>query len=130
MISESELEVLRSFNGRGHITLSAYLRLDSPQRRESAYDEFVKQMQARLDECGPKPECRDALKEDMEIVGLYLKTNGHRHHPALAIFSCAAELFWRAYPLPHSLPTQVGVGPKFNVGPLAQVIETEQRDRS
>jgi hypothetical protein len=57
----------------------------------------------------------------MEIVGLYLRTNGHRRHPGLAIFSCAAELFWRAYPLPRPVPNQVAVGPKFNLEPLHQL---------
>lgn len=121
MIPDSDVEVLQSFNGHGHIALSAYLRLDTPERCEAAYDTFVRQMQARLEECGPQPECRDAIQEDMEIVGLYLKTNGQRHRPGLAIFSCAAELFWRAYPLPVPLPTQVTVGPTFDLVPLTQV---------
>lgn len=122
MIPDSDMEVLQLFNGRGHVTLSAYLSLDTPERRESAYDAFVQQMQARLEESSTKPEYREAIKEDMEIIGLYLKTNGRRHRPGLAIFSCAAELFWRAYPLPVAPPTQVTVGPKFNVEPLKQVL--------
>lgn len=118
MIPDNELEVLRSFNGRGQITLSVYLRLDTPQLRESAYDRFLAEVQVRLDECGAQPECREALQEDVEIVGLYLKTNGHRRHAGLAIFSCASALFWRAYPLPAPVSTQVIVGPKFDLGPL------------
>lgn len=118
MIPDSDLETLQSFNGHGSTTLSAYLRLDTPERRTSAYDEFVQQMSLRLDECEHRPECREALKEDMEIIGLYLRTNGHRNYPGLAIFSCAAELFWRVYPLPVPLPTRVSVGPKFDIAPL------------
>ncbi len=79
-------------------------------------------MKLRLDECGSKPECREALKEDMEIVGLYLRTNGHRDYAGVAIFSCAAELFWRVYPLPEPLPNQVSVGAKFDISPLKQVL--------
>ena len=118
MIPNKDLELLRSFNGRGHITLSAYLRMDSPQLRDSAYDDFSQEMQASLNECDPHPECRQALEEDMEIVGLYLKTNGHRRHAGIAIFSCAAELFWRAYPLSEAVPTRVSVGAKFDLEPL------------
>ena len=118
MIPASDLEMLRSFDSNGRITLSAYLCLDTPQRRESAYEEFSEQMRGRLAECGPDAECREAIKEDMEIVGLYLRSNGHRQHAALAIFSCAAELFWLAYPLADPIPTQVTVGPRFNVEPL------------
>ncbi len=120
MIPDSDLEVLQSFDGHGSITLSAYLRLDTPQHRESAYNEFIQQMQVRLAECGSSPECREALKEDMEIVDLYLRTNGNRGQVGLAIFSCAAEFFWRVYPLAVPLPTQVSVGPRFNLEPLKQ----------
>jgi hypothetical protein len=80
------------------------------------------QMQSRLDECGGSRECREALKEDMEIVGLYLRTNGNRNYVGLAIFSCATVLFWRVYPLPVPLPNQVSVGPKFDVEPLNQAV--------
>lgn len=119
MIPASDLEVLRHFDSRGRFTLSAYLRLDSPGRRESAYDELMGLIRARLEECGSDPSCRDAVGEDMEIVGLYLKSNGHRKHAGLAIFSCAAELFWRAYPLEAAIPTRVTVGPAFDLDPLS-----------
>jgi hypothetical protein len=121
LVPDRDLEVLQTFDSRGQFTLSVYLRLDSPDSRESAYDEFVKQMQTRLDECAPQAECREAIKEDMEIVELYLQTNGHRRYGGLAIFSCAAELFWRAYPLAHAIPTRVTVGPRFDVKPLSQL---------
>jgi hypothetical protein len=118
LIPDRDLATLLSFNSHGHITLSAYLRLDTPQHRASAYDDFARKMQTHMDECGPRPECREAIMEDMEIVSLYLKTNGHRQYPGLAIFSCAAALFWRAYPLESPVPTQVTVGSKFNLEPL------------
>jgi hypothetical protein len=123
LIPDSDLDALQSFNGHGSTTLSAYLRLDTPERRKSAYDEFVQLMKLRLEECGHAPECLEALKEDMEIVGLYLRTNGHRNYAGLAIFSCAAELFWRVYPLSEPLPNRVSVGPKFDIAPLKQALE-------
>ena len=122
MIPDSDLEVLQSFDGHGSVTLSAYFRLDTPKHRETAYNEFVQQMQVRLAECGPSPACREALKEDMEIVGLYLHTNGNRGQLGLAIFSCAAEFFWRVYPLAVPVPTQVSVGHRFNLEPLVQAV--------
>jgi hypothetical protein len=124
LIPASDLQVLRAFDSRGRSTLSAYLRLDSPQYRASAYDEFMRLMRTRLEECGSDPECRWAIQEDMEIVGLYLSTNGHRKHAGLAIFSCAAELFWRAYPLDRAIPTQVTVGPAFDIEPLLLPVTT------
>jgi len=123
LIPDTDLEALQSFNGHGSITLSAYLCLDTPERRESAYGEFVQQMKLRLEECVPKPECHEVLKEDMEIVGLYLRTNGHRDYPGLAIFSCASELFWRVYPLAAPVSARVSVGPKFDVAPLKEALE-------
>ena len=122
MIPDDDLVALQSFDIRGRTTISAYLQLDTPQRRDSGYAEFVRQMQQRLAECDPHPECKEAIKEDMEIVGLYLRTNGHRQHAGLAIFSCAAELFWRAFPLSVPVPTQVAVGSTFHIEPLLQSV--------
>ena len=125
MIPDRDLEILKSFNGRGNITLTAYLQLDTQEHRERAYSDFTRLAQKRLEECRPRPECQEAIREDMEIVGLYLKTNGHRNGPGLAIFSCAAELFWRAYSLPLPIPTQVSVGPRFDVAPLKEAMTIE-----
>lgn len=121
MISQADLAALQSFDSHGGITLSVYLQMDTPERRSSAYDELKRQALKQLKEGDPQPACREAIKEDMEIVGLYLRTNGHRRHSGLAIFSCAAELFWRAYPLPTPLRTQITIGPQFNIEPLKQL---------
>ncbi|MGD8623597.1 MAG: hypothetical protein PVJ34_03600 [Anaerolineae bacterium] len=121
MISERDLEILESFHRDGQIMLTAYLNLDSAEHRESAYHDFIDLAEQRLEECGPRAECQEAIREDMEIVGLYLKTNGHRPHTGLAIFSCANELFWRAYPLPRPVETAVSVGPRFEVEPLREI---------
>lgn len=125
MISAADLEVLRSFDSRGHITLSAYLRLDTAEHRRTALDEFMRQARQRLAECGTDAECRQAIEEDVEIVSLYLRSNGQRRQPGLAIFSCAAELFWRAYPLALPIPTQVTVGQRFNLQPLFEPVSSE-----
>jgi hypothetical protein len=126
VIPEKELKVLESFNGRGHVVLSAYLPLDTPEHRRSAYPDFLELAQQRLEECGRRADCREEMHEDIEIVGLYLKSNGHRHNAGLAIFSCAAELFWRAYPLPVPVSTQVSVGSHFDLEPLKQAAERIQ----
>lgn len=81
----------------------------------------MRQTRARLEECGPRADCRKAIQEDIEIVSLYLKTNAHRRQPGLAIFSCAAELFWRAYPLPEPVPNRVVIGPRFDLEPLRAI---------
>ena len=61
-------------------------------------------------------------EEDIEIVRLYLNCNASRCGAGLAIFSCASELFWRAYSLPVPVPTHVAVGPRFDIEPLLQVV--------
>jgi hypothetical protein len=122
LIDGKELEALEAFDSRGQITLSAYLSLDSLKCRDSAYEEFICGVEESLANCNPKPECQRAIREDVDIVGLYLRTNGHRWHAGLAIFSCASELFWRAYPLSWPVSTQVSVGPRFNVEPLMRFV--------
>jgi hypothetical protein len=126
VIPEKELKVLESFNGHGHVVLSAYLPLDTPEHRRSAYSNFLEMAQQRLEDCGRRADCREAMREDIEIVGLYLKSNGHRHNPGLAIFSCAAELFWRAYLLPVPVSTRVSVGSHFDLEPFKRAVERVQ----
>jgi len=127
VIPDKEVKVLESFNGRGNAVLSAYLPLDTPEHRQWAYENFLELAHRRLEECGTRVDCREAIGEDIEIVGLYLKSNGHRKNRGLAIFSCAAELFWRAYPLPVPISPQVSVGSHFDLQPLKQVAEQAQR---
>jgi hypothetical protein len=121
-ISSEELEALRRFQGDTHLAVSAYLNLDSPEQRQAAYEEFMRQMQIRLEECGARQDCREAVEEDIEIVRLYLKTNGQRRFRGVAIFSCAPEYFWRAYPLPLPISTQVSVGRHLNLEPLEHTL--------
>ena len=121
MIPDGDLEALKSFESDGHLVLSVYLPLDTPQSRETVHDEFVRQVEIQLAECQAQPDCRKAVKEDIEIVSLYLRTNGHRRHVGLAIFSCAPKFFWRAYPLPMAVPLHISAGQRFDIAPLLQV---------
>jgi hypothetical protein len=122
IIPVEEWKALREFQGQTHLAVSAYLNLDSAVQRQAAYEEFMRQMQIRLDECGARQDCREAAEEDIEIVRLYLKTNGERRFRGVAIFSCAPEYFWRAYPLPVPVPTQVTVGRHLDLEPLEQTM--------
>jgi hypothetical protein len=70
----------------------------------------------------PPPVPREIIQEDIEIVSLYINSNAYRCGAGLAIFSCASELFWRAYSLPLPVPSQVAVGPQFDIEPLLQVV--------
>jgi hypothetical protein len=125
LIPDGDLETLKSFESDGPLVLSVYLPLDTPQSRESAHDEFLRQVEIQLAECQAQPDCRKAVREDIEIVSLYLRTNGHRRHAGLAIFSCAPKFFWRAYPLPVAVPFQITAGQRFDVEPLLRLPVTE-----
>ena len=127
MIPVAELETLESFDSNGHLVLSVYVCLDALQCQDHSYGDFIQQMTKQLAGCNARPECREAIKEDIEIVGLYLKANGHRRHAGLAMFSCAARYFWRAYPLPAAVPTRVTAGRKFDLEPLQQLMQADQR---
>jgi len=122
LISGRELDVLKAYDNRGHNLLSVYLRLDTFARRQAANDQFVQQVRACLDNHDPPPMLREIIQEDVEIVSVYISCNAKRCGAGLAIFSCASELFWRAYSLPLPVPTQVAVGPRFDIEPLLQVV--------
>jgi hypothetical protein len=124
IIPAEEWDALKRFQGDTHLVVSAYLNLDSAAQRRAAYAEFMRQMQVRLEDCGARQDCREAVQEDIEIVRLYLKTNGERRFRSVAIFSCAPEYFWRAYPLPVPVPTQVTVGRHLDLEPLEQTLAT------
>ena len=122
MISDRELDVLRAYDNRGHNLLSVYLRLDTSARRQAAYERFVQQVRDCLDNRDPPPGLREIIQEDIEIASLYINCNANRCGAGLAIFSCASELFWRAYSLPIPIPSQVAVGPRFDIEPLLQAV--------
>jgi hypothetical protein len=44
------------------------------------------------------------------------------------MFSCAARYFWRAYPLPVAVPTQIVAGGEFNLEPLQQLIQAAEHN--
>jgi hypothetical protein len=113
---------MRAFGDHGHHLLSVYLCLDTSARRQTACNEFVRQVQACLDNGHSPSVRRETIQEDIDIVCIYLKAHAHRCGAGLAIFSCAAELFWRTYWLPVAVPTQVSLGPEFDIKPLLQVV--------
>jgi hypothetical protein len=125
LIPVSELEALKSFESNGQLVLSAYICLEGMSHKDEVSAEFRQQLSRQLSDCNARPECRKAIEEDLEIIDLYLKTNGHRKHAGLALFSCAARYFWRAFPLPVAIPTRITAGRKFDLAPLLQLAELE-----
>ncbi len=122
MISEKELQMLKEFDGRGSLALSVYLRLDTPEKRRRAYETFRRCIAPYLNGNGTDA----ALREDLDLIKVYLQTNGVKYAAGLAIFSCADRLFWRAYQLPVPVPDHVELGPTFNVQPLEEALREQE----
>jgi len=122
VISEKELKTLKEFDGRDSLALSVYLRLDTPEKKRSAYETFRRQIAPHLHGNGTEA----ALREDLDLVKLYLQTNGGKRGVGLAIFSCAGRLFWRAYQLPVPVPDQVELGSTFDVQPLEEALQEQE----
>jgi len=122
-VAETELEALRRYRTQGSLALSAYLDLRSSERQAAAEDLLAERIQASLHELGIDGEQRASLQEDVELIQIYLSTNGNRKAAGVAVFSCAEELFWRAYLLPLPVDMRVHVGPELDVEPLLDVLE-------
>jgi len=124
VLTYEEIQSLAQFNSRGNLALSVYLYLE-PASSASPAEQIEPLLQASLDRYAHDPERRRVLEEDIEMVRLYVRSNGNAQAGGLAIFSCSAEFFWRAYRLPRPVPTQVAVDAHFVTGPLVDVLRAE-----
>lgn len=122
VVAPSELESLQRFTASCNLALSLYLDLRSVNRGESAMEAVDRLARQQRQSLGTQvdDETWDALQEDLEMIKLYLKTNGNRSVRSLAIFSCAGDYFWRAYQLPYPVPTHLHVGPHLDTEHLAR----------
>lgn len=123
VIFQRELKTLKEFDGRDSLALSVYLQLDTPEKKREAYDTFRRYIAPQLDGNGSETRLRD----DLDLVKTFLQTNGGTDGAGLAIFSCAGRLFWRAYKLPLPVPDRVELGPTFDVQPLEEALEEQDR---
>jgi hypothetical protein len=118
-----ELQALKAFNAQSGLALSIYLDLDSAEKRVTAEETLRRLLHAQVRAMGIHGEAQETLQEDFEIIQLYLNTNGSRNARGLAIFSCANEFFWRAYPLPVPIGTHVHIAPHLDTEHLADAFE-------
>ena len=123
MAERGEFYFLRSFRSEGHVALSAYLDVSTPdlrqtvlQRTEEALDPYVSGRD------GLSPDQAIELREDLEMVRIYLGGRNAARAPYLAIFSCAPELFWRVYQLDSPLREKVVVQPRLYLEPLEDAV--------
>ena len=122
VVGNGELDLLKSFDADGHLAISLYLDLSTPERRNQALRRVIRRLEPLLEngDSGIADKL-GSLQEDLEMIRLYLKTSGSRRSPYVAIFVCAPQLFWRAYQLEAPVPELLEVGPRFHVNPLEEV---------
>jgi len=116
VISRKDFELLERFDADGGIALSIYLDVSTPALREGA----LQRIRARIGSLGDADgaDRLQTISEDLDMVELYLGTSAARSLRRVAIFSCANQLFWRAYPLSDLPEEYVAVGSRFDVAPL------------
>lgn len=119
----TEFEVLTSFHSHSGLALSVYLDLRSTRRREKALETVRLLIHRHLRNTQHSEEDWEILQEDIDLIQMYLRTNGNRQAVGVALFSCAQELFWRAYPIWAPIKTEVHIGTRLNTRQLMEVLE-------
>ena len=119
----AEIETLNSFRFSSGLALSVYLDLSSTWRKEEAVDMARSLVRRRLRELQRSEEDWQAVQEDLDLIQIYLRTNSNRQAIGVVIFSCAQDLFWRAYPLWTPIKTEVHIGAELNTRQLLEAAE-------
>lgn len=129
VVEASELTVLKQLDVDGHMALSLYLDLSTPEKRRRVMQRVTGALAPYLGPgSGLDEERLRGLREDLEMVRLYFKTSGSGRSPYVAIFSCAPQLFWRVYPLETPVEESIEVGRDFSLASLRQVLEQERHN--
>ena len=111
MLSEANLQELLNYQAQ-HTILSVYLNTDPT---EATVDSHKKRLRSLL-----KPV---TLPDDVAAVERYLEHSFDWNGRSVAIFSCAPEGFFRAYPLAVPLQSRVRQGTNPHVKPLANLLD-------
>jgi hypothetical protein len=119
----TEIEALNSFRSDSGLALSVYIDLRSTQQKEKAIDMVRSLVRRCLQDMRCSEKDWEAIQEDLDLIQIYLRTNGNRQAVGVAVFSCAQDLFWRAWPVWMPIKTEVYVGPEFNTRQLQEVME-------
>ena len=112
MLTERDLRELLDLKPQ-HPVLSIYLNTDPSQGNADVYKLKLRSMLKEVD-----------LPEDESIIENYFE---HQHNGAgrsLAIFSCAPENFFRAYPVQIPIRSRLRVSNRPHVKPLANLLDS------
>ncbi len=111
MLSEKDLQELLSFQGQ-HPVLSVYLNTEPS---EGSADAYKLRLRSMLKDIG--------LREDARAVERYFDHTYDWSGRSVALFSCAEENFFRAYPLAVPVRSRVRINSQPHVKPLADVLD-------
>lgn len=111
MFAENDLRELLEFKGTSP-TLSVYLNTDPSEGNADAYRLRLRNMLKGVD-----------LAKDVDAVENYFATQYKWTGRSVAVFSCMADGFFRAYPLAIPVADMVQVGARPSVKPLADLLD-------
>lgn len=115
MLTDSELQELLGYQAK-HDVLSVYLNTDPVQANADAHKLHLRSMLKDVN-----------LPDDVEAV---LRFIDHKHDwsgKSVAIFSCAAEGFFKEYPLAVPIRSRVRISDRPHVKPLANLLDSYGR---
>jgi peptide chain release factor subunit 1 len=109
MLAESDLRVLLDFSTNKPV-LSVYLNTDPSQGNADAYKLRLRNMLKDIN-----------LSEDVDAIEKYFDLDYNWSGRGVAVFSCAGEGFFNAYPLALSVRDLIQIGDRPSVKPLANL---------
>ncbi len=127
MFSHHDLRSLVAFQPDGFPVVSLYLNVDGrqysvPQCVERLH-QLIRRARTELLTAYATEQISRSVEQDLDAMTRYVGAEFDRGiWKGLALFSCSAQRFWRAYPLPHSVPDAAYVEPRPYVHPLAQLL--------
>jgi len=130
MITREMLSDLMSFDPAQYLTTTLYLTIDGAPNPnyEIAVKDLIKQRQKELDEQQLSGEVRKSINSDLRKIRDYVRMKFDRNGvKTLIIFSCSAKKFWQIVTLPLPLQSQLSIGHKPFIRPLALLLDEYRR---
>lgn len=113
MLRQEDMQDLLAFDGGDSTVVSLYLDADIGQNTNEV---IKKQARALLKEV-------DDIGDDVEAIEHYLDLSYDWNSPGLALFSCAAKDFFRAYPSAITFRNRIRFGHRPHVKPLTHLFD-------
>lgn len=113
MITQEDLQELLTFDGGDDKVVSLYLNVDTGQESSETIKRYIRAL------------LRDVAghEEDVEAIENYVNFSHEWSNRGLALFSCSAQDFFRAFPTAVAFRNRVRTGRKPYVKPLAHLLD-------